>query len=216
MQSERYNHDDNISYYKLVSDCSIHGNDPVECVSPVLNGSQSGFDSLKACCDTLNECNAKVNKSTGLHIHVGGQITRQQYCNTFLNYYYLESVIDTFMAPSRRNNTYCKKLNDVISFNDLALANDQLDVLNVFHRDRYYKINACSWNRHNTIEFRQHSGTTDYDKISHWARFCILLVHYSLNHRLTAPVRSIDDIEFLTDDDKTYFKQRVQLFAEHV
>ena len=109
MRHEGYNHTDHRSHYKLVPDGSLHGTDPIECVSPILGNTKQGFDSLKACCDTLNEAGARVNRSTGLHVHVGGNISERQYCNTFANYYRLEAVIDTFMAPSRRSgNTYCR------------------------------------------------------------------------------------------------------------
>jgi hypothetical protein len=87
-----------------VSDGSIRGDNPIECVSPILNGARGGFDTLKACCASLREVGAMVNRSTGLHVHVGGRITEKQYANTFANYYYLESVIDSFMSPSRREN----------------------------------------------------------------------------------------------------------------
>lgn len=209
MQHEGYNHRDNDRYYKLVSDGSISGNDPIECVSPILDGSNGGFDSLKVCCDSLNEIGAKVNKSTGLHVHVGGQITERQYCNTFVNYFYLETIIDTFMSPSRRQgNCYCKAMLGAINEARLNAADTHGQIESVFHCDRYYKINATAWSRHHTIEFRQHQGTTDYNKIINWARFCIKLVHWSETHRLTAHVTNIDDIEFLTDAEKTYFKNR--------
>lgn len=208
MQHEGYNHNDNDRYYKLVSDGSIRGNDPIECVSPILNGNNGGFDSLKACCDTLNEIGAKVNKSTGLHVHVGGSINESQYCNVFVNYYYLETIIDTFMSESRRQgNCFCKPLSGI---NEASLnsASSARQIESVFNCDRYFKVNATAWRRHHTIEFRQHQGTTDYEKISNWARFCIKLVHWSDTHRLTARVNSIDEIEFLTDAEKTYFKNR--------
>ena len=53
MHSEGYNHRDNDTYYKLVSDGSIRGENPIECVSPILNGARGGFDTLKACCASL-------------------------------------------------------------------------------------------------------------------------------------------------------------------
>lgn len=211
---EGYNHTDHRSHYKLVSDSSIHGNDPIECVSPILNNSGQGFDSLKACCETLNEAGAKVNKSTGLHIHVGGQISERQYCNTFVNYFYLETIIDTFMSPSRRQgNCYCKAMLGNINEARLNAADTAGQIESVFHNDRYYKINATAWGRHHTIEFRQHQGSTNYDKIAAWARFCIKLVHWSAENRLTAPVASINDIEFLTAEEKAYFSSRSQALA---
>lgn len=211
MHSEGYNHRDNDTYYKLVSDGSIRGENPIECVSPILNGARGGFDTLKACCASLHECGAMVNRSTGLHIHVGGRITEKQYGNTFANYYYLESVIDSFMSPSRRENYYAKKL--VGNVDAIVRARTFRQVGEAMNHDRYYKINCEAWGRHHTIEFRHHQGTTDYDKISYWTRFCIKLVHWSADHRLNAPVRSIDDVPFLTDDEKSFFKDRANAFA---
>src|SRR5947209_4242565 len=41
-----------------------------EIVSPVLKGAD-GLRQLKAVCDWLQSVGAKVNRSTGLHVHVG-------------------------------------------------------------------------------------------------------------------------------------------------
>lgn len=213
MRSESYNHTDNRHYYKLVQNGSIRGTDPVECVSPILQGDNSGFDSLKACCAALNEIGAMVNKSTGLHIHVGGNITEQQYCNTFVNYYYLESVIDTFMAPSRKDAYYASSMHNSFHgryFNSFTLLDAKTfeQIGQAFHNDRYFKINCESWARHKTIEFRQHGGTTNYEKIRMWALFCLKLVAWSADNRLPSDVATIDNIPFLDETEKTYFKQR--------
>lgn len=209
MHHESYNHTDNNRYYKLVSDGSISGNNPIECVSPILNGNEAGFNSLKACCDSLNSIGAKVNRSTGLHIHVGGNITEKQYCNVFANYYFLEPIIDKFMSPSRRDNHYAKaiKLCD-----GLKNARTFEDVREALDNDRYYKINCMSWIRHHTIEFRQHQGSTDYNKISYWAKFCLKLVHWSAENRLSCFVRNVSDIPFLDSDEKSFFIDRVNVF----
>lgn len=218
MQSEHYNHTDNRRYYKLVSDASISGNDPVECVSPILKGNASGFNSLKSCCTALNSIGARVNTSTGLHVHVGGGITEMQYINTFVNYYYLENIIDSFMAQSRRDNRYAAALHYTeqrgnVSVSRLLSAQRIDDVYYAFNGDRYYKINVCSWTRHKTIEFRQHGGTTNYEKIQKWATFCLKLVAWSADNRLTAEIRSINEIPFLTATEKRYFTNRANQIA---
>lgn len=208
---EGYNHTDHRGHYKLVSDASIHGNDPCECVSPILGNTEQGFSSLKECCAILNESGARVNRSTGLHVHVGGNISERQYCNVFANYYHLENVINTFMAQSRRyGNTYCQSLHG--NADGLATATTIADVQRSMD-SRYFKINSRAWAAHHTIEFRQHQGSTNYEKIAAWARFCIKLVHWSADNRLTADVAAIDDIEFLTTDEKAYFKSRSQTLA---
>lgn len=196
--------------YRLVHDGSIEGCNAVECVTPILKGNR-GFNSLQACCKALNTVGARVNTSTGLHIHVGGEITEAQYCNTFANYYYLESVIDTFMAQSRRNNMYCAPLRSRSSAILQARTFD--DMYQAFGGDRYFKVNVASWSRHHTIEFRQHQGSVSYEKIAMWAKFCLKLVAWSAENRLTNFVSSIDDIPFLSAAEKRYFKQRAITLA---
>ena len=209
-QYEIYNHDDNKDYYKFVSDASINGSDGIECVSPILKGKE-GMKSLKVCCDSLNNAGARVNRSTGLHVHIGvPNLTGKHYVNIFKNYQMLEGVIDSFMANSRRNNnnTYCRSLQGY-HFN---LCGDVSDV-NRMLRSRYFKVNPMSYSRHRTIEFRQHQGTTDYEKISHWVDFLMKLVAWSEKNVLASEVRSIDEIPFITENEKRYYKSRREALA---
>lgn len=202
---ERYNHDTR-AHFKFVSDASVRGlSNPIECVSPVLRG-KKGLADLKRVCKTLNKADAKVNQSCGLHVHIGAaNLTDNQYCNVFVNYLYLEEIIDTFMAQSRRDNQYAATLSQHASA--IKRATTKSDIAYALG-SRYFKVNPYSYTRHKTIEFRQHGGTTNYDKISHWVMFCGKLVNWSMNNRLNAPVSNIDDIPFLNDEEKAFFKSR--------
>ena len=42
--------------------------------------------------------------------------------------------------------------------------------------NRYKTVNVCAYGRHGTIEFRQHQGTTNADKILNWLAFCEAMV----------------------------------------
>lgn len=208
-QYEGYNHEDNNHYYKFVSDSSIRGENPIECVSPVLTG-KVGMKSLENCCKALNEANAQVNVSTGLHVHIGAQnLSDEAYVNVFKNYQKLESVVDTFMARSRRENNsrWCRSLQG----KDFSFCTSKNDVYDVMSGNRYYKVNACSYSRHRTIEFRQHQGSTDFEKISNWVNFCAKLVTWSKKNVLQTEVTSIDEIPFLTTKEKSFFKQRAEI-----
>lgn len=199
-------HED-IQMFKLVPDGSISGVNPAECVTPVLNGNTTGFDSLKDCCTSLVEAGAKVNSSCGLHVHIGAQnLTCTQYINTFKNYQKLERVIDSFMANSRRasNNYYCRTLTD----HDFSCCYTLNDVANELDTDRYHKVNPMSWGRHHTIEFRQHQGTINYTKIKNWVSFCAKLVAWSANNVLDHEITSIAEIPFLTATEKRFFESR--------
>lgn len=206
---EGYNHRDGHDYFKFVTDTSVRGmTDPIECVSPVLTG-VNGKNALKNAVKTLNTAGASVNQTCGLHVHIGAsKLTAKQYCNVFVNYAYLEAVIDTFMARSRRadNAGYAHTLQDHIFYLERAVTVE--NVQRALCNDRYHKVNAESYCRHKTIEFRQHAGTTNYEKIINWVSFCGKLVIWSKKNRLTAPVASIDDIPFLTAEEKSFFKAR--------
>lgn len=161
-QYEGYNHVDNNHYYKFVSDSSIRGENPIECVSPVLTG-KAGMKSLENCCKALNEAGAQVNISTGLHVHIGAaNLSDEAYINVFKNYQKLERVIDTFMARSRRanNSQWCRTLQG----RNFMWCTTKSDIFDAMNGDRYFKVNACSYARHKTIEFRQHQGSTDFER----------------------------------------------------
>lgn len=210
-QYEGYNHTDNNHYYKFVSDSSIRGENPIECVSPVLTG-KAGMKSLETCCKALNEANAQVNRSTGLHVHIGAQnLSNEAYINVFKNYQKLERVIDTFMARSRRanNSQWCRTLQGI----NFDTCFSKGDVLSVMRGNRYFKVNACSYSRHKTIEFRQHQGSTDFEKISNWVNFCAKLVAWSKKNVLSSEINSIDEIPFLTAKEKSFFNSRAEVLA---
>lgn len=206
VRSEGYNHDDNEHYFKIVSDGSLVGNNSQEVVSPVLKG-KKGLNSLKSLCNSLAAVGARVNRTCGLHVHIGAAaIGDAHYCRLVRNYQKLELAIDTFLPESRRgnNNRFCKSMSGL----DLSRCNTKTDCFYVT-ADRYFKVNmAPAYHRHKTIEFRQHSGTTDYEKISHWVMFLAKLVEYSYKNELTGHVTAIEDIPFLTREEKVYFTNR--------
>lgn len=208
IQSEGYNHRDNNHYYKIVSDSSIQGVNGQEIVSPILKGKE-GLNSLKMVCDSLNAIGAKVNRSTGLHIHFdASKISDAHFVQIFRNYQKIESVIDSFMPVSRRsnNNRFCGSIQGL----DYDSCNTKSDVIRV-NGTRYRKVNAESYLNHKTVEFRQHSGTTDYDKIANWINFLRKLIQYSFENEIQECV-SIEEVPFLTKAEKKYFINRREAF----
>ena len=205
VRSEGYNHEDNSHYYKIVSDGSLTGENSNEVVSPVLKGTKVK-SSLKAICDALADCNARVNRSCGLHVHIGAaNMSDEHYCRIVRNYQALEMVIDSFMAYSRRgdNNRYSQTLRGI----DFSDCTTKRDIASAMNYDRYYKVNAIAYDRHKTIEFRQHQGTTDYEKISNWILFLAKLVEYSEKKEITT-CNSIEEIPFLKESEKRFFINR--------
>jgi len=205
---EGYNHATR-SHWKIVTDSSLTGTECFELVSPVLQGEQ-GLAEVETVCRVLNECNAKVNKSCGTHVHLdASNFNLQTWKNIYINYARLEKTIDNFMPLSRRNNRFCKSLKKITNFESRVNEASSLQNLasSVFNSDRYFKVNPVSYARHNTCEFRQHSGTVEYIKISSWIRFLNNLVQLSKQGLVSNT--TLEGLRaFNNDEIVNYFKTR--------
>ena len=172
--------------WKITRDGSVQGNDGFELVSPVLKG-QDGLQALEKACRALKSCNAKINKTCGLHVHLGADdLKLKDFRNLIANYARLETQIDAFMPESRRecNNRYIQSLNAGRTLDKtLALikAGRNLKAIqkSAFGQNRYFKLNTQAFWVHKTVEFRHHSGTIEFDKIAKWVLFTARLTEYS-------------------------------------
>ena len=194
------------NYFKIVSDSSIEGQNSNEVVTPVLRG-KNGLSDLEMLCKSLEEVGARVNRSCGLHVHIGAEkMTDAHYCRLVRNYQKFEMAIDSFMPLSRRmnNSRWCRTLFG----HNFEHCTTKGEIAAELGYDRYHKVNAESYSRHKTIEFRQHSGTTSYDKISHWVMFLAKLVEYSYKNEAERYCETIEDLPFLNDEEKAYFIER--------
>lgn len=211
VQVEGYNHTDHADHWKLVTDSSLHGNNTFELVSPILHG-EAGIDELEKVCWVLELCDVKVNDSCGLHIHMDAHdFTMDTWRNLAISYKRLEPVIDAFMPGSRRNNRYCKSLSGI---SETAISRSQTinDLRRVFHSDRYHKVNLEAYARHCTVEFRQHGGSTNFTKMSAWIHFLEKMITFA-QAGTVQPRTTLENIPFLSDTEKLYFKLRTRKLA---
>lgn len=168
VQSEGYSHATR-GHWKLVSDASVQGG--FEVVSPVLQG-EAGIDEAMTVAAALDDAGASVNRSCGYHVHFdAGDLSAQDVRTIVKRYAAHEAEIDAVMPPSRRgnSNTFCGALSRFLgpNFNRAETIRD----LAAIQGGRYYKVNLQAYQRHGTIEFRQHSGTVNATKIANWVRF---------------------------------------------
>ncbi len=223
IESESYNHQSR-SHWKIVGDSSVSGENSFELVSPKLTG-EAGLRELKTVCIILKGIETKVNRSCGLHIHLDAEnFNLQTWKNLYLNYAKLEPQIDSFMPNSRRENSnyylksnridnYERKINDVN--NVQSVENGLRMIQSKFGRDdRYYKLNSQSYWRHRSVEFRQHSGTVDFKKISNWIMFLSRLVEFSKNAVVSDSNWSSFQ-RFLPDELIRYFQERANQLASN-
>ncbi|MCC8153997.1 MAG: amidoligase family protein [Tannerellaceae bacterium] len=206
VRSESYNHTTR-PHWKIVSDSSLRGNRTFELVSPILEG-EAGLKELKKVCIILEAQGVKVNSSCGLHIHFdAANFALQTWKNVALTYKNIESVIDSFMPSSRRDNRYCRALRAVSTQKIQNATSIQQLQASAFSNDRYYKINTMSYNRHKTIEFRQHAGSVNHEKITNWILFLNGLVTFAEQQRVEN-ISDINSIPFIDEDLKFFFRQR--------
>lgn len=207
-ESEFYNHTTR-RYWKIVSDGSLSGRDTFELVSPILSG-ESGIEEMKTVCRVLGECGAKVNKSCGTHVHINASnINLRTWKRVYINYARLESTIDDFMPNSRKGNTniYCQGFKNLSNFENKIESCTSLQQIERIFGSRYFKINPKSYARHNTIEFRQHGGTVEFEKISNWVRFLGNLINFSESHLVNNP--TLEGLaEFNNNEIMNYLNQR--------
>lgn len=165
--AENYNHNDGLPYWKVITD----GSCGLEIVSPILSG-EDGLQQIEKVCKALNSVGAKVDRTCGLHVHVDARdLNKKQIGRVFLAYARHEKLFDALMPESRRlsNNTYCQSIRNVLNPNWVEeFKKDTLGAYHSYVHSRYRKVNLEAYIVHGTIEFRQHSGTTEAEKIINW------------------------------------------------
>lgn len=168
VQVEAYNHTTR-GHWKFVSDASVR--DGFEVVSPVLRG-EAGIEEAMTVAEALSDAGATVNRSCGFHVHFDAADLSAADVKTIVHRYAAhEAEIDAFMPPSRRGgeNSFClpvarflnRRFDEARTIGELAAAQP----------GRYFKVNLQSYRRHGTLEFRQHSGTVNANKVANWVRF---------------------------------------------
>ena len=172
--------------WKIVTDASISGSQGFEVVSPILSG-DDGLAQIKKVCETLTALGAKVNTSTGFHVHVDARTMTlpvlKNVCRMWMKY---EPAFDTLMPASRRStNPYCQPI--LQRFQSVADAFTKIGAATSAHAlrellnpqsnysgdGRYHKLNLHAMSRHGTLEFRQHSGTVEAAKVVNWVKLVV-------------------------------------------
>lgn len=159
--------------WRIVNDSSISPSG-FEVVSPILQG-EDGIAEVRKVCKILVECGARVNRTTGLHVHTDARdLTIDECKNVARRYTDHVAILDSFFPSSRRQggthgggNVSTEELNSI-------RTKEGADCVH-----RYRKVNLAALCRHGTLEFRQHSGTINADKVEHWIRFCVAFVEAS-------------------------------------
>jgi hypothetical protein len=187
---EAYNHRVR-PHWKIVTDGSI-GHENAEVVSPILRG-DDGFEQVRRVCRALDAHGCRVNRSTGFHVHVGARDRFAEQIGFFKElvrtHAKFEPVIDQLVSRSRRarNSSWCQPT----PFTDAVETATTIDrvIREANPNGRYAKLNLTAYNVHGTVEFRQHQGTTNAQKIENWVRLCLRMVAHAARNTEMASSR---------------------------
>ena len=105
-----------------------------------------------------------------------------------LRYFLNTTAINKILTPSRRDNRYTWPLTKYgrLSVEQINACNDvqELNQLVSSIEHKYTSVNLVPYARLGTIEFRQHQGTTDADKIIKWCELLNNFILHSAENRL--------------------------------
>lgn len=187
-----------VRYWKVTTDAtvttsgySLGTGDGVggELISPILKG-DAGLAKLKRVLEVLNSLpGLKVDVKCGIHVHLGrpdGWMVEHVQA-IFRRYAAFESDFDGIMPHSRRGSRgrYCLSIAGDARSVASHRGSDLSGLARCASNAKFRKVNLQPLKRvSKTIEFRQHSGSTDYEKIANWVR---LLVAFAETSRTMAP-----------------------------
>ena len=164
--------------WKTAYDGSISGNGR-EMISIPSNGNIL-YDRLKSLENWAKEYNVYINKSCGLHVHFDATDTKWRDLRAIsLVMLKVEQHIYDMLPPSRQGSNWCKR----IDISRLLNCKTESEFIELWYEDyninrdkyndsRYHGLNIHARFYLGTIEFRYHSGTLNFTKISNWIKIC--------------------------------------------
>jgi len=172
--------------WKIVTDGSVNssgtGTTGLELVSPILRG-EAGLAQAALAVSTLLQAGGRVDRSCGLHVHIGmNNLTGADIMKVLDLYSANQSHINTIIARSRQSNHFCQPLNlgngvrqnSYQSIRQAVTSSQIKDAARQF--GRYSVVNISAYAKYGTIEFRQHQGTLNGEKVASWVKFLLSLI----------------------------------------
>lgn len=163
------------------------GHRGVEVVSPVLQGIE-GLNAITAMVAKLNEMGAKVNRSTGFHVHVGFSNDAQALVRLiFLTANVEPALFAATGSQARVSSTYTKSIKAGFaavqapgSVNTLRKLQTKVTAVS----DRYHVLNVVNLINGNrpTVEFRVFAGTLNATKMRAYVQISLGLVQLAVEN----------------------------------
>jgi Putative amidoligase enzyme len=151
---------------------------------------------LEGICKALNEMNAVVNDTCGLHVHldmrnIDAQIVTKKFVNLVKSQKYLQGMV----TEKRRTNSYCKPTRNL---NPYA------------HTGRYKAINGEALYKYQTIEIRLHHGTLDVQEIINWVTLLLDIIRAEEIKRAPPTLKSFMEKIHIHEEIKEYVTKKIE------
>ena len=135
------------------------------------------WEILRNICAELNKYKATVNKTCGLHVHFDCRhLTARQVTTIGKRVANVVPALKQILPKSRSDNRFC--------------AEPMNTHKNSQGSGRYAFVNLGAYARHQTLEIRGHSGTTDANKIINWIR----LLRKVMDTRSAVPINTASEL----------------------
>lgn len=151
-----------------------------EVVSPVLKG-EDGIRQIIQVLTWLRSVGAKVNRSTGLHIHIGwthGEDETRRLVTTVANFE--KAIYAATGTRAREQGAFCRPIKNNQAYQRRYKERDQATA----PMDRYHVLNVQPLRREEgkrTVEFRAFAGTLNASKVLGYLRLCLGLVEKAIS-----------------------------------
>lgn len=176
-----------------------------EFVSPVLQGDE-GLNAVANLCAYGRDNDWTVDSSCGYHVHIDcSNLNDAQLAAVAVGYAATADVWARFVSKKRAGNTYCDRL----PYTAEDIRGRGFRYVLDMTQDRYHWLNWQAYSRHQTVEIRLHSGTTNYEKIANWVK-----IHTRFVDRLAAmPERDVYEL-FEGKDTSAKFDAMMELIDD--
>ncbi len=187
-----------------------------ELVSPPLKN-PDGRRQIEVVCRAMRDLAVDTNSTCGLHVHHEVQDLDARAFGRLLRFYHDgQDAIDSLVSPSRRHNDgYTERLPESIVREVERMRTLERGTLDNW--GRYYVLNPSSYPKYGTIEFRQHQGTTDPEKINRWVEFGQAMINWAkteraryVNVRLDSVLDQLEQYGGLSRTTVEYYTARAQ------
>lgn len=171
----------------------------VEVKTRILTGIDDFDRIVGRACDICRYLGARQNTSTAVHLHIEFVEIKETpaVIRSFYNLAHrFQNPIFGLVAPSRRNNRYCKGFASAPKLlHDCKQLADFGSHLDLAGMDRYNAFNLTHlFGAGPRIEFRHHHGSLDVEKLKHWRNLCLRLIDHSIQRTCKAsPVQLPND-----------------------